>query len=341
MNNTVKLVIGILVLAGLVLYSSAYVVDETEQVVLTQFGKVVGDPIKEPGLKFKIPFIQKTSFFEKVLLEWDGDQGQVPTRDKKYIWVDTFARWKIVDPVKFFQTVNNKTAALGRLDDIIDPAMRNLVTSYPLVESVRNSNRLLEVLESSEGTFEEQMLEQEDETEDKLAEDADAVKKETSFEKYKRYEVELGRDGITKRIVQQARPKLKKFGIELLDVKIKRVNYIDTVQEAVYERMIAERNQVAEKFRSEGRGQASEIRGEKEKILQEISSEAYETAETVKGEADAEATEIYASAYGLDPDFYSFMKTLDVYRGTLDKESTLVLSTDSDFMRLFKDGDVK
>ena len=243
MNNIIKTIVLIAAAAGIVLvYSSAYVVDETEQVVITQFGKVVDKPVTTPGLNFKIPFIQKASYFPKNLLTWDGDPGQVPTKDKTYIWVDTFARWKIVDPIKYFQTVNNEFAAMERLDDIIDPAMRNLVTSFPLVESVRNSSRSMDTFESV----------------------VDESRKRIQ------YKINLGRDEITKRIVAQARAKLSPFGIELVDVKIKRINYIENVRQAVYNRMIAERNQIAEKYRAEGKGEASNIRGEKEKELQVI-----------------------------------------------------------------------
>jgi len=309
MNNIIKTIVLIAAAAGIVLvYSSAYVVDETEQVVITQFGKVVDKPVTTPGLNFKIPFIQKASYFPKNLLTWDGDPGQVPTKDKTYIWVDTFARWKIVDPIKYFQTVNNEFAALERLDDIIDPAMRNLVTSYPLVESVRNSSRSMDTFESV----------------------VDESRKRIQ------YKIDLGRDEITKRIVAQARAKLSPFGIELVDVKIKRINYIENVRQAVYNRMIAERNQIAEKYRAEGKGEASNIRGEKEKELQVIKSQAYKTAQTLKGEADAQATQIYADAYSVDPDFYEFLKAMDVYKETMTKDSTLILSTDSDFMKYFK-----
>ncbi|MCP4023181.1 MAG: protease modulator HflC, partial [Desulfobacteraceae bacterium] len=292
-----------------VFYNAAFIVDETEQVVITQFGKVVREPIKEPGLNIKIPFFQKANYFAKNLLVWDGDPGQVPTKDKTYIWVDTFARWKIVDPIKYFQTVNNEFGALERLDDIIDPAMRNLVTSFPLMESVRISDRTMDTFESI---------------------DDDKNKHRVN------YKINLGRDEITKRIVEQAQGKLQRFGIELVDVKIKRINYIETVRQSVYERMIAERNQIAEKYRAEGKGEASNIRGEKQKELQLIDSQAYKSAQKIKGAADAKATQIYADAYGVDPEFYAFVKTMEVYRNTLRKDSTLILSTDSDFMKYFK-----
>ena len=310
MNNIMRtLFLAVIAIGIVVVYNSAYIVDETEQVVVTQFGRVVGQPITEPGLNFKLPFFQQANYFPNNLLTWDGDPGQVPTKDKTYIWVDTFARWKIVDPIKYFQTVNNEFAALERLDDIIDPAMRNLVTSYPLVESVRNSDRSMDTFESVSGE---------------------------SKKRVHQYKIELGRDEITKQIVKQARPKLAPFGIELVDVKIKRINYIESVRRAVYDRMIAERNQIAEKYRAEGKGEASNIRGEKEKELQTITSGAYKDAQKIKGKADAKATLIYAEAYGVDPDFYAFLKTMDVYKETMKKDSTLILSTDSDFMKYFK-----
>ena len=312
-QNSLKMVLPIfLLLAGLLAFNSAYVVDETEQVVVTQFGRIVGEPIKSPGLNFKIPFIQKANYFPKNLLQWDGDPGQVPTKDKTYIWVDTFARWKISDPIVYFQTVKDEFSALKRLDDIIDPAMRNLVTSYPLVESVRNTDRPMDTFESITTGQENQ-------------------------EKQVRYTVNLGRDEITRRIVEQSRAKLAEFGIELVDMKIKRINYIDSVRRSVYDRMIAERKQIAEKFRAEGRGEASNIRGEKERELQVIKSEAYRTAQELKGHADAEAAKIYADAYGVDSEFYGFTKTMEVYKKALQKDSTLILSTDSELLRFLKE----
>ena len=263
MNDTIKIVlIGLALVIGIVGFSSVYTVDETEQVVITQFGKVVGKPIVEPGLRFKIPMIQKINRVPDVLLEWDGDPGQVNTKDKTYIWVDTFARWKIVDPVKFFQTVNNELAAKERLDDIIGPAMRNLVTSHPLVESVRNTDRAMDTFHT--------------------AKDANQIAKDAE-KQHSRYDINFGRDKITRLIKKQAAPKLAEFGIELEDVRIKRINYIDKVREAVYGRMIAERSQIAEKFRAEGMGSASEIRGQKERELQVIESGAYKEAQTIKG----------------------------------------------------------
>jgi membrane protease subunit HflC len=304
-----KALIIALIVIGVVVFSAAYVVDETEQVVVTQFGKPIGEPKRSPGLYFKLPLIQQANYFHKNLLEWDGDPGQVPTLDKTFIWVDTFARWKIVDPLKFFQTVGNMTGALGRLDDIIDSAVRNFVTSYPLIETVRMTNRELDTFEVG----------------------VDTVRETTDLG-----EVKMGRRQITKGILEQAQPKLDKFGIELVDVKFKMLNYVEEVQKSVYGRMIAERKQIAEKFRSEGKGEARKIEGDMEKDLKQITSEAYRKAQEVKGKADAEATRIYAQSYGKDPEFYSFVQTLDIYKETMDESTSLVLSTDSELLRFFK-----
>ncbi|MBW1835914.1 MAG: protease modulator HflC [Deltaproteobacteria bacterium] len=307
-SKGILLIIPIIVIVLAV--ASAYVVDETEQVIVTQFGRVVGMPKKDPGLYFKLPFIQSTNYFPKNLLQWDGDPGQIPTLDKTYIWVDTFARWKITDPIKFFQTVNNTVSARARLDDIIDPAVRNFITSYSLIETVRKSNRELD-------TFE---IGLEDIQKEQFAADT----------------ITTGREKITKGILEQAQPKLDKFGIQLVDVKIKRINYVEQVRKSVYGRMVAERKQIAEKFRSEGMGEARKITGEKERDLKQITSEAYRTAQELKGKADAESTKIYAEAYGRDPEFYSFTKTLEIYNEALDENISLILSTDSEFLKYLK-----
>jgi len=302
------LVIAVVVL--LVLSGGVYTVDETEQVVVTQFGKVIGEPITDPGLKFKLPVVQQANYFPKNLIEWDGEPGQIPTLDKTFIWVDTFARWRILDSLKFFQTVNNVTGALSRLDDIIDAAVRNAITSYPLIESVRRTNRPLD-------TFEQRAVED-------LPD-----QREVGV-------VQMGRKKITEGIMDQVRPKAAEFGIELVDIKLKRINYVEEVQTSVFARMIAERKQIAEKFRSEGKGEARKIEGDKEKEMKRITSEAYKTAQEIMGKADGEATKIYGEAYALGPDFYSFVKTLEIYKEGLDKDSSLVLSTDSEFFRYLK-----
>ncbi|MBN1781226.1 protease modulator HflC [bacterium] len=304
-------IIGMLAVAALILLGSTlYTIDETEQVIILQFGKPVGDPIKEAGLHFKLPFIQNVTRFDKRVLEWDGDENQIPTSDKKYIWVDTFARWRIVDPLKFYQSVNNERNAQSRLDDIIDSATRNYVSENLLIEAVRNSNRELQItVEEAEGFGIETVAQQ----------------------------IEKGRKQITKLILQKAAETMPQYGIELLDMRIKRINYIEEVRQKVYERMISERKRIAEKFRSEGEGRKAEIDGEREKELQRISSEAYRTAQVIKGKADAEATRTYASAYNRGPEFYAFLKTLETYKSTLNNNNaTLILNTDSDFLKYLK-----
>jgi len=297
----------------MILFASAYVIDETEQVVITRFGKIIGEAKTTPGLNFKVPFIDQANFFPKILMQWDGDPGQIPTKEKTYIWVDAFARWKIVEPIKFLQTVTDVFNANGRLNDIIDPAVRNAITSHRLIEAVRTSNRPLSVLDLG--------WQEKEEDEDKQR---------------KPVTINFGRRKLTEGILKQAQPKVDKFGIELVDVQIKRIDYVDTVRNSVYNRMIAERKQIAEKIRSEGKGEAQKIRGQKERELKRITSGAYKIAQEIKGKADARATTLYADAFGVDPDFYSFVKTLEVYGNALDQNSSLVMSTDSDFLKYLK-----
>jgi modulator of FtsH protease HflC len=305
-SKGIAVIIALIVLG---LYSAAFVIDETEQVVITRFGKSIGEAKRDPGLYFKIPWVEQANYFPKNLLAWDGDPGQVPTLDKTFIVIDTFARWKIVDPLKFFQTVNNMTAAQSRLDDIIGSAVRNFVTSFPLIETVRMTNREMDTFEAG----------------------LDQVKDASPMG-----QVKMGRMEITQGILDQAQPKVDGFGIELVDVKFKLLNYVEEVQKSVYSRMIAERKQIAEKFRSEGKGEARKIEGEMERDLKQIDSEAYRKAQELKGIADAEATRIYAQSFGKNPEFYSFTQTLNMYKDSMDKDSSLILSTDSEFLKYFK-----
>jgi len=292
----------------LVVIDGAYTVSETEQVVITQFGEPVGKPITRAGLYFKIPFIQKVHVFDKRLLEWDGDPNQIPTLDKKYIWVDTFARWRIADPLKFFQAVHTESEAQARLDDIIDSITRDQVSSHNLIEVVRNTNRKM-VLASQELQQElEQTIEQ----------------------------VKVGREQLMRNILKQASKLVPNYGIELVDVRIKRVNYVKEVREKVYDRMISERKRIAEKYRSEGQGARAEIEGRMQKELKRIRSEAYRKAQEIKGKADAEATRIYAQAYNRDPEFYSFLTTLDSYKEALKNNTRLIITTGSDFYKYLK-----
>ncbi len=307
---TVNILIGTLVfLIIIVLLNTLYVVKETNQVIITQFGEPIGDAITKPGLHMKVPFIQKTNYFEKRWLEWDGDANEIPTKDKKYIWVDTYARWRISDPLVFFQRLRDERNAQSRIDDIIDGETRNAVANYDLIEIVRSSNREFEQTEETA-----------------ILEIASAIPKITT-----------GREKIAQIILEKSSEITPDFGVELRDVRIKRVNYVEEVQRKQFDRMISERNRIAAKYRSEGDGKSAEIRGEKERELKRITSEAYRTAQEIKGKADAEATKIYAQAYNLDPEFYQFMKTLETYIASLDKETWLLLSTDAEFLKYLKD----
>lgn len=293
------------VLVLILLAGTIYVVDETQQVVITQFGRPVGDAVLKPGINFKIPFIQKAHFFEKRFLEWNGDPNEVPTKDKRFLLVDTYARWRITDPLKFFQRLQNERGGLSRLDDIIDGETRNAVANHVVMEIVRSTNR--EVERDSDLTADEQTI---------------------TLER-----VETGRLDIQAVILAEAQKRTSDLGIEILDVRFKRINYNREVQRTVYQRMIAERTRIAERFRSEGQGESARIRGEKERELKSIESGAFREAEEIKGRADAEATNIYAAAYNRDPEFYQFYKTMEVYPATLGKDAWLVLTTDSDFFR--------
>ena len=298
-------IVGFLLL--LLVSSGFYIVSETEQVVLTQFGDPVGDPVTEPGVHFKVPFIQTANFFDKRFLEWDGDPNQVPTKDKRFIWVNTYARWRITDPLKFFQRLRDERQAQTRLDDILDGETRNSVARHDLVEVVRSTNRDPELI----------ALESEEET--------------AGLE-----EIQTGREEITREILQTSRGRVSDLGIELIDLRLKRINYVQEVQKDVFDRMIAERQRVAQRYRSEGQGEAARIKGERERDLAKIQSEAYRTAQGIRGEADAKATEIYAKAYGRDVTFYTFMKSLQTYEQSLDLKSALILTTDSDLLRYLK-----
>ena len=309
MSRKSAVLLVLLVVALLVLSSGLYVVTETKQVIITQFGKPVGDPVTAPGLKFKIPFIQDAHYFEKRFLEWDGDANQVPTRDKRFIWVDTYARWRISDPLKFFQRLRNEIGAQSRLDDILDGETRSAVARHDLVEVVRSSNR-----------------------------QPDASLQTAEEETAVLAEIEKGRRDITREILERASKRITDggLGIELLDLRFKRINYVEQVRTDVFARMIAERKRIAERYRSQGQGEAARIRGERERDLKKIQSEAYRAAQEIRGKADGEATRVYAEAYNRDPSFYAFMKSLETYERTADANSILILTTDSGLLKFLK-----
>jgi len=305
---------------GILVFGCAYTVDQTEQVVVTQFGRPVGEPINSnktdgdgAGLHFKIPFVQQANRFEKRILEWDGAPSEMTTRDKLYVVVDTFARWRIVDPLVYFQSLRDERSAMSRIDDIIGSETRNVIARHDLIELVRS---------------------------DKTRKpEQDATLAEASATVGTLPPIQFGREELEREILAAAAPKMGIWGIELLDVRFKRVNYKEGVIEKIYDRMISERMQIAERFRSEGAGEAAKIDGRREKDLQRIQSDAYRKVQEIKGTADAKASEVYARAYASSPvaaDFYTFLQTLDTYQKTLGSDSTMVLTTDSDFFRLLK-----
>jgi membrane protease subunit HflC len=307
--RTFILTLPFVVLVLAVLGSSLYIVQESQQVIITQFGKPVGDPVTTPGLKAKAPFVQKVHRFEKRFLEWNGDSNQLPTKDKRFIWVDMYARWRITDPLLFFQRLRDERGAQTRLDDILDGETRNAIANHNLVEVIRTTNRTPAPTELQ--SMDEGMLE----------------------------EISFGRDRIRGEILTKAQSRTSDLGIEILDVQFQRINYVEEVRVKVYERMVAERRRIADRFRSQGEGEASRIRGERERDLKQIQSEAYRQALEIMGRADAEATSIYAAAYNQSADsreFYQFLKTMETYRKTLDSETSLILTTDGEFYRFLK-----
>jgi membrane protease subunit HflC len=306
MKNQIFIVIAVLLL--LLGQSVLFVVEEGEQAIVTQFGKPVGE-VKYAGLHVKIPLIQEVRLFDRRILKWDGDPNQIPTKDKRYIWVDATARWRIVDPLLFYTTVATEQGALSRLDDILDSVVRDAVSSHLLVELVRGKD-----YQPPEGTVE--ILD---------------------FEGQK-IEVEnlIGREEILANVLTEARKNIPEYGIEMIDLQIKRINYVEQVRVRVYERMISERKKVASQFRSEGEGEKANILGQMQKELKRIESDAYRESVQIRGRADAEAASIYAEAYGRDPEFYAFVRTLEAYRKALKANTKLVISTDSDFYRFLQ-----
>lgn len=307
----------ILLVLGAVAFSlCSYSVSEQEQVIITQFGKPVGEPIKEAGLKFKLPFVQTVNRIEKRVLEWDGIPNEMPTKDKTYIVVDTFGRWKISDPKQYFLRLGDERRAQSRLDDILGSETRNVIANNNLIEIVRT-------------------------TKDREP-DQDEALVAAGAEMSVLPDIRRGREDLQKEIFERAIGKLDEFGIELLDLRVKRINYNNDVSRTIYQRMISERQQIAERFRSEGAGEAAKILGRSQKEVSKIDSEAYKEVQAIRGAADAKATQIYAEAYNQSPaasEFYGFVKTLETYESLLDSDSTLILSTDSELFGLLKGSD--
>lgn len=319
-NLSPPLVIGIAAFIVIYLFSAAYTVTETEQAIITQFGKPVGDPVNDAGLHFKIPFIQEVNRVEKRILGWDGRPSEMPTKDKTYIVVDTFGRWRIDDAKQFFLRLKDERSAQSRLDDILGSETRNAIAKHELIELIRTTK---DRQPTRDATLTESAIDIDGTT------DGIGVL----------YKITKGRGMIEQEIYKKAAEKLKDFGIELLDVRFKRINYNESVQQRIYDRMISERQQIAERFRSEGAGEAAKIIGKKEKDLLEIESEAYKQVQEIQGAADANAAQIYAEAYNQSEesiDFYKFIKTMETYEQMLDRDSTMVLTTDSDIFKFLK-----
>jgi len=309
-NNRIIILVAIIIAGIIVLSQTIYVVNETQQVVITQFGRPIGEAVTNPGLHIKTPFVQKTNFFEKRYMEWDGDPNQIPTKEKKFIFVDSYARWRITDPLQFYKRLTNERGAHSRLDDIIDGETRDQVASHTLEEVVRNTNREADTTALISEIIEDSLT-----------------------------LIEVGRNRIQNIIKEKANEETKDLGIEIVDFRFKRINYVEDVRERVYDRMKSERIRIADKFRSEGEGEASRINGEKERELNQIQSEAYREAETIMGKADAEAARIYAGAYnrsGRSVELYSFIKSMETFQKTFDSTTTVILSTDNDLYKYLK-----
>jgi len=307
-----SILIGIVAAIALLILSGAvYTVDETEQIIITQFGKPIGEPVTEAGLKFKTPFVQDVNPIDKRILEWDGSPSNMPTKDKLYIAVDLFARWRITDPLQYFERLRDERSAQSRLDDILGSETRNAVAKHELIELVRTTKdrapqRDATLSESDQGAL---------------------------------VPISKGRALVEAEIYAAAAPKVQVFGIELLDIRFKRINYNESVRPKIYDRMISERRQIAERFRSEGNGEAARINGNRERELNRIRSEAYREVEEIRGDADAQATEIYAAAYNQTAeaaDFYEFQKTMDMYKSVMKDNSTLIMSTTSEAFEYLK-----
>ncbi|WP_395793483.1 protease modulator HflC [Aquimonas sp.] len=300
------IIAAVVLLAFITLRESTFVIDQSEQAILVQFGEPVGEPISEPGLHFRTPFVQEVRRFDKRLLAWDGDVSQIPTLGREFVIVDTTARWRISDPLQFLRSVRDESGARTRLDDIIDSVARDIVSGTDLEEIVRSRDWQVDVKE---------------------VEDEAVLRGDVDLEKPKK-----GRERLEQEMLAAASRLMPELGIELVDVRIKRINYIESVRRQVETRMISERQSIAERFRSEGQGKSEEILGQMERELRTIRSEAERQAAEIRGRADGEATRIYGEAFGADPEFYAFFRTLESYRA-LGENSTLMIDSDSEFFR--------
>ncbi len=309
-KNKILLSAVIIVVLLIGITQSMYIVNEREQVVITQFGKPVGNAVTQAGIQFKVPFIQTVNIFEKRYMEWDGDPNQIPTKDKKFIFVDTYARWQITDPLQFYKRLTNERGAQSRLDDILDGETRDYIANHNLEETVRNSNRTPMVTDTISEPISDSLV-----------------------------WIFVGREKIEMMILKTANERTADLGIVVLDFKFKRLNYVEEVQDQVYKRMTSERYRIADKFRSEGQGEASRINGEKERELKSIQSKAFKQAEEIMGKADAEAAAVYSSAYNksaASKNLYTFLKSMETFEKTFDEKTSVILSTDSEVFKFLK-----
>lgn len=312
----------ILVAITVVLKGTFFELNEGRQAIITQFGKPVGDPITEAGLHFKIPFIQEARFVDKRILSWDGFPNQIPTKDKKYIKVDTTARWRVVDALKFIQTVRNETGARARLDAILDSATRDVISNHNLVEAVRNSNAIIEKIEEKKALVEKLKAEGKPVIEEGVSGEIEKIK--------------VGRENLSEMIVKSAEKELLAFGIDLIDVQLRRISYEKSVEAKVYERMTSERQRIAQKIRSIGQGEKAKIEGRLQRDLREIRSQAYKEAQVIRGVGEAKALKIYAQSLSKDPDFYQFLKTMEVYKDSIQDRTKFLMSSDGELFKFFK-----
>lgn len=313
----------ILAFIGFIAVNSAYyTLTEGKQAIVTQFGKPVGEPITEAGLHFKMPILQEVRYVDKRILSWDGDPNQIPTKDKKYIRVDTTARWKIVDALKFIQTVQNEAGAKARLDTILDGHTRDVISNHNIVEAVRNSNQIIDSIEEKKDQIQKRKDSGQAIVEEEITGDIEKI-----F---------IGREQLSEMIAKKADSELEGLGIQLIDVQLRRISYERSVETKVYERMISERQRIAQKIRSIGKGEKAEIEGRLSRDLNNIESEAYKKSQIIRGKAEAKATAIYARALKKSPDFYSFLRSMEAYQRSLKNDTQLILSSDSDFLKFLK-----
>lgn len=322
-----RIIVIFLLVASVVGRGAFFIVKESEQVLVTQFGKIVGEPIKKSGLYWKLPLIQDVRYFDKRILSWDGDPNQIPTKDKKYILVDTTARWRIVDPIRFAETVQNEAGARGRLDGILDGVTRDIISRHNLVEAVRNTNAILDRVNAKKEQVKGAAPEKAPEEVNELLEVEEEISGEIEA-------IQVGRERLSDAILERARNELISLGVELIDVQLRRIAYEASVEMKVFSRMVSERQRIAEKIRSLGKAEEARIKGKMNRDLKEIESNAYRKSEEIRGRSDAEAIGIYAETLGKNPEFFTFQRTLEAYKKAFSQKGELVLTTDSEFFRL-------